>query len=314
LADSNATPAELARRQRHTAVIERASNLLGNDNLKIKQFRDALNSYKSNGIGATSLIDTFFALFSDTSSSSLGTLVRDIADLYEDPKKAEGLRRAWNDWRAINEDYPSLPGPSGMRGNSSNWAGVTASMPSASVNPVAAKSSRVLKLKSSTAQSSRSAQAVSANTSGGASWTRAPIVNNRSAVDAFPSLPPTSRQATPKISTTPWVAPSSAPSSSRVTPTATPPISRPASRNVRGAAGDAFPSLPAAPKPTTSLFGYGTGMVRRDLGSKAPSSSAWAGSAPSAGGSGGQDDGAESEGQGRKKGNKGKKQVLVQWG
>ena len=81
-----------------------------------------------------------------------------------------------------------------------------------------------------------------------------------------------------------------------------------------------FPALPPAPKPQSSIFGYGSGMVRRDgLGGsgKAPSASPW-GAGGSNGGSGaaseaeGPDEGEA--GKGKKKGNKGKKQVLMNWG
>lgn len=318
VADADLSPQEQARRQRHAAVISKATQLLGNDNLKVSQFRNALTAYRTNAISASGLIDSFFALFSDTSSSALGTLVRDVADLYEDVKKAEGIRTAWNDWRAINEDYPSLPGPSGMTGNASvGWAGITASMP-ANVTIAPAKTSRVLKLKSSTAQSSRA----NASSSRSGHWTSisTPMQasSSRSGSNAFPGLPPSgsSIAPTPRITTTPWVAPTaSAGSSNRATPRPTPPTSRPASRAAGGGRGGAsggdFPSLPAAPKPVSTIFGYGRGMVRRDNGN-APSASAWSG--------GGGDAGPESssattqEDQTRRKGNKGKKQVLVQWG
>ena len=111
------TPQEQARQLRHGAVIERATVLLQNDSSKLSQFRSHVSSFKNNSITATALINSFFALFSDTSSTALGTLIREIADLYEDKAKSDALRTAWNDWRAINEDYPSLPGPSVSSGS-----------------------------------------------------------------------------------------------------------------------------------------------------------------------------------------------------
>lgn len=158
LQDPNISSQEQARRLRHAAVVERATALLQNDPLKLSQFRNAISSFRSNSVTAAALIDTFFALFSDTSSNALGSLIREIADLYEDKAKAESLRTAWNDWRAINEDYPSLPGPSGLSSGSLplGWAQVTASTPSSSQAAPPKSTSRVLKLKSSTAQSSRS--------------------------------------------------------------------------------------------------------------------------------------------------------------
>jgi hypothetical protein len=303
-------PQEQARRLRHSAVIERASNLLRNDQLKLNQFRNAISSFRKNSISASSLIDTFFALF-DTSSAALGTLIREVADLYEDQAKAESLRMAWNDWRAINEDYPSLPGLSGMSGNSLplGWAQVTSSTPSS--NPAQPKStSRVLKLKSSTAQSSRS------NASRTASWG---TVSSSSANRSGP---------VGRIGSTPW-ANQSAPGSSypilsatsATAPSPTPPTSRPVSRgpprSVIGSGSDAFPALPPAPKPTSTIFGYGTGAVRRDAGGSSTGNFSWGnstgtGSDP-ASATQSESEGAATQG-GKKKGNKGKKQVLVQWG
>lgn len=318
VSDADLPPQELARRQQHTAVISKATQLLNNDNLKITQFRNALSSYRSGSISGSALIDSFFALFSDTSSSALGTLIRDVADLYEDPRKAEGIRTAWNDWRAINEDYPSLPGPSGMTGNASvGWAGVTASMPP-NVTIAPAKSSRVLKLKSSTAQSSRSSQ--SRNGKWTATSTPGAAARDSRTESAFPGLPPSSSssssQPMPRVTTTPWVPPAgpSNTNSNRSTPRPTPPPSRPASRVAGGrggASGGEFPALPAAPKPVSTIFGYGRGMVRRDTGGPSGASgSAWSGGAS---GSGEEARGEEEHG-GKKKGNKGKKQVLVAWG
>ena len=138
------TPQEQARRVRHAAVTERAANLLANDQRKLGEFRDRISSYRNGNISASELIDAFFSLF-DTSSEELGKLVKELADIFEIAGKRDALLKAWNDWKAINEDYPSLPGPSGA--NVGTAAGVLAS---------GMGTSRVLKLKSSTAQSSRS--------------------------------------------------------------------------------------------------------------------------------------------------------------
>jgi E3 ubiquitin-protein ligase ZNF598 len=77
---------------------------------------------------------------------------------------------------------------------------------------------------------------------------------------------------------------------------------------------DSFPALPAAPKPTTSIFGYGRGAVRRDVGARDTGFS-WGGSAAGAGTEQGEEEtegvGGTGGGKGKKKG---KKQVLVAWG
>jgi len=324
LSQTTMSPQDHARAVRHTAVVERASSMLQNDATKLSQFRSAISSFKKNAITAPALIDSFFALFSDTSSSALGTLVREVADLYEDPKQADSIRTAWNSWRAINEDYPSLPAAISSSSSSIplNWA-VTSSSSSSAPKP---KTSRVLKLKSSTAQSSRSS--VSQTRSWGTASPSASPASTTS-INPFPGLPSASSSSRPsastgKISTVSWAASSSA-SASNSAPTSarpTPPSSRPASRNV-GKDSNAFPALPPAAKPQSTIFGYGNGMVKRGGNAVATSSNPWAaGSNSSAvGGSGSGvlngeegEDGEGAAGKGKKKGNKGKKQVLNLWG
>jgi len=314
VSQADLTPQEQARQLRHREVIYRATTLLQNDQTKLTQFRNSISSFKKNSITATALIDSFFALFSDTSSTALGTLIREVADLYEDRTKADSLRTAWNDWRAINEDYPSLPGPSSM--NTSlplGWASVTSNS-SSSASPSKAKSSRVLKLKSSTAQSSRS------SVSQTSSWGTSSGVASSS--NPFPGLPPPPNRATAssKVTTTPWVAPSSAPNSGPSSARPTPPTSRAASRGpVRNVGGsDVFPALPPAAKPQSTIFGYGTGMVRRDAGRGSASGFSWGasanGSAEQSAAAASENENAAEGAKGKKKGNKGKKQVLMNWG
>src|SRR5699024_1879292 len=136
-----ATPQEQARRLRHMAVIERASNLLRNDQAKLGEFRTRVSNYRTSLISATELIDAFFSLC-DTTSSELGKLIKELAEIYEDDSKRTTLLKAWNDWRAINEDYPALPGPGGL----------LPGMSPDTVNGSGAGGNRVLRLKSSTAQ------------------------------------------------------------------------------------------------------------------------------------------------------------------
>ncbi|KAL8710781.1 MAG: hypothetical protein Q9225_007235, partial [Loekoesia sp. 1 TL-2023] len=112
------TPKEQARRLHHTSVMDRASALLKHDPTKISSFRTAVSSYRSSTLSASQLIDNFFSLF-DVSASDLGKLIKELADIYENENKRNDLLKAWNDWRAINEDYPSLPGPSGVLPGSS---------------------------------------------------------------------------------------------------------------------------------------------------------------------------------------------------
>lgn len=322
---SSQTPQDQARALRHQDVIDRATVLLQNDQMKLNQFRNAISSFKSNAITAGALIDNFFALFTDTTSSALGTLIREIADLYEDPKKADSLRTAWNNWRAINEDYPSLPAGSGGASNTIplNWAVTSSSSSNPTPSAGATRTNRVLKLKSSTAQSSRSS--VSQTRSwGSASQTSnssasTPAVASSSLSNPFPGLPPAGsrNQSSTKVSTVPWVASSSSalslnPGSSRQSPAS----SRPASGMGGRGGGDMFPALPKAAKPQSTIMGYGSGRLTR-AGPAGPSGNAWA-AGGSAGASAEQSevdgDGEGEAGGKKKKGNKGKKQVLMNWG
>jgi hypothetical protein len=282
------TPQEQARLLRHNAVIERATNLLRNDESKLQEFRSSISAYRNSKTSATQLIESFFALF-DTNSKEIGKLIKELADIFEITSKREGLLKAWNDWKAINEDYPSLPGSALNNGTPAHGG------------------SRVLKLKSSTAQSSRS----SANQK--ASW------STPSSSNPFPALPPaSSSRIGAKPGQTPW-APSSS-SSAAPSARASPMPSRNASSTTLNhkkpsAASDAFPALPAAAKPTSTIFspGYtGLGLRRDNSGRNTPVSNPWAG--PSGSANGPTTPAADDEGAGKKKGNKGKKQTLFQWG
>ncbi|RYP61281.1 hypothetical protein DL769_007777 [Monosporascus sp. CRB-8-3] len=316
LTDPNLSPEDRARLVRHSAVVERASNLLQNDRTKLDAFRSHISSYRQGKVTAAGLVDVFFSLFSETSSTALGTLIREVADLFEEKDKADGLRKAWNDWRAINEDYPTLPGLSGMRGAttaSSGWASAAAGSPATNATALSQRhTTRVLKLKNSTQQSQRS----SVEQSG--TWV--PVSSS-----SGPSRPPPAAALFPAL-------PSSSGSNSRNNNNNS--ASRPSSTALWGASGgsssqarpaksaasreDAFPALPAAPKPTTSILGYGSGHLRRDLGGSRDTGFSWgessaqaAGAANDDGAAGNNDDGGAGKG---KKGNKGRKKVLVQWG
>lgn len=317
---ANATPQERANLVRHSSVVERAANLLDNDSSKVAQFRNHISSYRRGTFTAPQLIDAFFTLFFDVSSNALGTLVREVADLFEDKTKADGLRRAWQDWRAINEDYPSLPGLSGMHGetsSSSGWADSASSNPAVpNAAPSQKHSTRVLKLKNSTRLGG---PAPVAPRPSAPSWSAPPTNIRASPVSssAFPALSAAVAAPGPSgASRSSWVSSAPQPSSSQPPRTAT------GSR----AAAEAFPALPAAPKPTTTIFGYGSGRgVRRDFGhadsgfqwgggggggAPGPSSS---GAAAAAGAGGDATDEAAGAAKGKKGGKKGKK-VLVQWG
>ncbi|KAL7788599.1 hypothetical protein V8C37DRAFT_387947 [Trichoderma ceciliae] len=314
---ANLSSEERARLVRHGSVIERAANLLGNDSHKMATFRSHISAYRQGGFTAPQLVEAFFTLFADSSSNALGTLVRELADLFDDKGKADGLRKAWQDWRAINEDYPSLPGIGGMQGATSSpsgWASAAAINTGFTVvAPSHRNSTRVLKLKNSTRLGGPAP-----NTSRGppgwvaASSSSSTTSSKPPSSSAFPSLPPppssssTAARPSPAASAPSWTASSSSQSTQSRGPP--PPNTR---------AEDVFPALPAAPKPQTTIFGYGMGRgVRRDFGHQetnfqwgaAPASSSATADLEQA------DNIEATGGKGKKGGKKGKKQVLVQWG
>ncbi|KAJ4408886.1 hypothetical protein N0V82_009616, partial [Gnomoniopsis sp. IMI 355080] len=283
---ANLSPAERARLVRHSAVIERAAQLLGNDATKLATFRTHISSFKSGAMTASLLIDAFFALFADTSASALGTLVREVAELFEDKAKADALRKAWQDWRAINEDYPSLPGLGGMHGattSSSGWASAAATGPSlhngggAGAAAREKHTTRVLKLKNSTMRGSGGGvvpgNAAAAPVVGSVQWANSAQQARGSAASssaAFPALPPSgssSKANKAKPAGTPfWIggagSSQSTPSSSSSAATAAA-TSSGATRSLAGGRRttpaparneDAFPSLPPAKKMQTTIF------------------------------------------------------------
>ncbi|MCJ1377878.1 hypothetical protein MMC17_000974 [Xylographa soralifera] len=287
-ADHAVTPQELSRRLRHSAVMDRASLMLKNDALKISEFRTSVSSYRTSGISSSQLLDTFFSLF-DVSSSDLGKLVKELADIYENETKRNELLKAWNDWRAVNEDYPTLPGPTGV-------------LPGSTSSSTGSGGRRILKLKSSTVQSSRS------TVSKQGSWGSIPAVASSKPLPAANA----NRAGPGKVGQTPWT--SSASSSHRPSPAPSRPVSLPPSRGTV----DAFPALPAAAKPSTTIFGLHHGAVRWDDGRSSVSANAWGSAAstkatPSGAASEDEGDKFADTGPGKKKGNK-KKQTLYKFG
>lgn len=290
------TPQDQARRLRHNAVTERAANLLQNDHLKLNEFREHVSSYRNDAMTASELIESFFSLF-DTPSSELGKLIKELADIFEVPGKRDALLKAWGDWKAINEDYPSLPGPTGA--NASSAAGVLGA---------GIGGSRVLKLKSSTAQSARSPMSQQRTWGSAASSSNNPFPSLPASNGAAPSAPTPGwlslRPATAKVTAT-----ASASSSAKASPT---PSRQQSAANLKKA--DAFPALPAAKKPTSTVFspGYtGSGVLRSNNGTTV---NAWGGGGINGGGASAPAPAVEEPlDAGRSKGKKGK-QIVFKWG
>lgn len=281
------TPKEQARALQHRAVTDRVATLVNNDPHKLEEFKSKVSSFRKSEISSTELVDSFFTMF-DTSSAELGKLVKELAELYDSATKRESLLKAWSDWRAINEDYPSLPGPSGIPAGTG-------------INALAKGGSRVLKLKSSTAQSSRSAMGVQG------SW------GSATSSSTFPPLPRGQNSGAP------WVAASSA---RRISPQPSrAPLQTHTARKVLGGVADEFPALPAAARPTTTLFRPGAGgggaVLRDGWGRAGTAGNAWGGSGQA--GSSVASEATSSEdpkanGQTKKKGKQNKKQVLYHFG
>jgi E3 ubiquitin-protein ligase ZNF598 len=276
-------------------VTERAANLVQNDQTKLNEFRARISEYRNDSISASDLIDAFFSLF-DTSSAELGKLVKELADIFEVPGKRDALLKAWSDWKAINEDYPTLPGPA-----ASSVAGVLGS---------GIGTNRVLKLKSSTAPSSKSA--MSQQRSWGSAAARA---TGPSSSVAFPSLP-TTNGGTPAPSGWLTLRPSTASASNSASNSNKPSPAPSRSQTPAVGKSEAFPALPAAKKPTSTVFspGYsGSGVIRQ--GGSSTSASAWGAPVVSNGSTAAPaEETADVSGKGKGKGRQGKKQIVFQWG
>ena len=315
---SSLTPQEQARHLQHAAVLERASKMMENDSSKMTDFRTSVSSFRTSKITPQQLIETIFTLI-DAPSSDLGKLIKELAELYDNESKRTDLLKAWSDWRAINEDYPSLPGPNGV-------------LPGASGAAAGSGGKRVLRLKSSTAQSSRSA--VSKQGSWGQGLERSGPVSaassssTRGAIStASSSFPAISAAASRNSSTTPWVN-SNSTAGSRGSASVRPPAASPNPRTAGGVQGaEAFPALPTAAKPNTLMAGLSRGSVRWDdsrSGASNSSANPWVGGSSTsnsasvniASGSLLVPDGDEdvAAAGGKRKGNKNKKQTLYKFG
>ncbi|KHJ36179.1 putative c2h2 finger domain [Erysiphe necator] len=314
------------------ALSERASLLLQKDPSKISQFQSFFIAYNDSTIKASTLIDNLISLLADSPSNSIGTLIREIADLTEDRKKAEELRKAWNDWRAINEDYPSLPTSNNGGGSSGilSWAARTGNFSSSGHN-APASSVRIINLKKSTTNSDRSfisqpkswgsQSIVSSSVGEGSSSKKA---NSSS---AFPSLPPSgsrdiniSRKSGTKIwgSTVNPTSNSSSNIQDNIGSSSTASLILPNGRNNEAKKGkEAFPSLPTIEKPQGQIFGNLNRVVKKNTA--AIKDNAWRGNGETSYNTKdlqanvdltNEDSGSK----GKKKGNKEKKQLLMGWG
>ncbi|KAF8426403.1 zinc finger protein [Tirmania nivea] len=264
---------------RHAAVIERASALLKGDPKKLDTFRRYVSEYRTDVQTAREACDSFWNLF-DTNANYLGSLIRALADLYDDENKRTGLLTAWNSWKAMTEDCPPFTGS----GSSTPSAG----------------GARVLKIKSSTTPSARSARQ-------GAWGTAASPL-------AAPAQPSTNH-ATSTSASSPLVSPAVNRSAQPVRTVVTSPVSMPyaspassINNTKRAPSAAEFPSLPA--KPPMHTFGP---VIRNGVSGGRGAVNPWM--APQSNGAGSTEPGAESEAAGSGKKKKGKqKQTLFHFG
>ncbi|RMD44302.1 hypothetical protein DV735_g796, partial [Chaetothyriales sp. CBS 134920] len=116
------SPTSQARLARHTAVTNRASNLLRNDATKLTRFRSLISSYRASTTTAPALLDSFFSLF-DCPSAELGILIRELADLTQ-PPPPQRTRDLFPSLPAAPKPDVSIRGfntrPSGIRSTGSN--------------------------------------------------------------------------------------------------------------------------------------------------------------------------------------------------
>ena len=343
--DQSMTLQDQARRVRHNSVLQRASNLVQADVTKLAAFRNQVSAYTSSSIKASELIDSFFSFF-DVPSAELGKLVRELADIYEDETKRQDLLKAWNDWLSINADYPSLPGPNGVLAGSGGDG-------TNGRNDIGSSGRRVLKLKGSTAQSSRS------EVSRQSSWGNA-VINDTtsqnknssgssaspSVSSAFPPLAQPSSKKTPQ-SRNAWPSDSHllnstnprSPNATISRPTSAVPsrlnrnnsssnnltndrlVTRPKTSSMAKTREEMFPALPAGKKPNTLMLGLNRGAVRWDTDNASANAGVSAWNGHGGGGGGGNEilsekpriEGIDGSGGRGKKGKKGK-QVLYKFG
>lgn len=324
---TNFSLSERVRSLRHAAVNERISLLLKKDSSKISQYHSSLSRYIDGKSTGRTVVEDFFCIFADISTSALDTLVTEISESMEDQNKADELRTAWNNWRAINENYPSLPAASHSTEGSGLLQWATRNRGASPLEPGRSTSTSVKKSKTQSAATpfppSRSWDPVSRST--GTIGEGSSIGRNRN-MNEFPSLRSQVSQdaiASRKSPSKTWA------SSTKKKSTSIPNGSKIADSNSKKACNssggmssrmkiqdEAFPALPILSKLENNTSGQKRIIVKKNSGG--PPENAWRENEQAISGirsiheTANQE--AESSKQGKKKGNKTKKQVLIGWG
>lgn len=88
--------------------MERAISVFRGNATKMKSFRDDVSKFRRGDVSGVDLVDMLWSLC-DVSSKELGTLINEVAELFEDEKKKLELVKAWNNWKAIVSRHLFLP-------------------------------------------------------------------------------------------------------------------------------------------------------------------------------------------------------------
>ncbi|GAA5935594.1 E3 ubiquitin-protein ligase HEL2 [Sporobolomyces koalae] len=91
----------------HADLMKRVHEAVGGNEGRIAAFRFAVRSYRSNEMSATDLVDQLFNIFEQRVEES-GTLIRGVADLFENAEKRRDVLNAWRDTQNEQNQFPSL--------------------------------------------------------------------------------------------------------------------------------------------------------------------------------------------------------------
>ncbi|GAA5912473.1 E3 ubiquitin-protein ligase HEL2 [Sporobolomyces salmoneus] len=91
----------------HAGLMKRVQDAVGGNEGRIAAFRFAVRSYRGNEMSAVDLVDQLFNIF-DQRVDEAGSLIRGVAELFEELDKRQAVLQAWNDSRNEQNQFPSL--------------------------------------------------------------------------------------------------------------------------------------------------------------------------------------------------------------
>ncbi|GAA6025087.1 hypothetical protein JCM11491_004775 [Sporobolomyces phaffii] len=92
---------------RHADLMQRVQDAVGGNEGRISAFRFAVRSYRGNEMSATDLVDQLFNIF-DQRIDEAGSLIRGVAELFDESDKRQAVLSAWTDSRNEQNQFPSL--------------------------------------------------------------------------------------------------------------------------------------------------------------------------------------------------------------